>query len=59
MKWIEDYLTKWHNKAHSNDDLIKLVKANREIAELKEKNKQLELQLEIKQMTDFLQTGRI
>ena len=69
MKWliyhIERFLDKWHKKAHTDFNYIKLVEALELVDQLKlEKSvlgrqvKELTLQLEIKQMNDFLQTGR-
>jgi len=70
MKWLKDIiissLNSWHTEVHSNYDLMKVVEANKRIGELEKKNqeldrlnKSLKLQLEIKQMNDFLQTGRL
>jgi hypothetical protein len=66
MKWLTDIieikLNRWHMRVHSNFDFMKLIEANKRIDDLVkerdkfgEENKKLKLQLDIKQMNDFLE----
>jgi hypothetical protein len=66
MNWIRDIieakLNRWHTKIHSNCDFMKILEANKEIDKLRKQNyeldvevKKLKLQLEIKQMNNFLE----
>lgn len=64
--YIERFLDKWHKKAHTDFNYLKLVEALAEVDKLKRQKyeldaqvKSLTLQLEIKQMNDFLHTGRL
>ena len=64
--YIERRLDKWHTKAHHDFNYLKLVEALAEVDRLKRQKHELDeqvraltLQLEIKQMNDFLQTGRL
>jgi hypothetical protein len=66
IHYIERFLDKWHKKAHTDLNYLRLVEALAEIDKLKRQKyelgaqvKSLTLQLEIKQMNDFLQTGRL
>jgi len=62
--FIERFLDKWHRKAHTDLNYLRLVEALAEVDKLKKEKyeldsqvKSLTLQLEIKQMNDFLQIG--
>ena len=64
--YIERFLDKWHKKAHTDFNYLKLVEALAEIDKLKKQKyeldkqvKSLTLQLEIKALNDVLQIGRI
>jgi|GEM_PF-5111780 hypothetical protein len=70
MKWLNDIilhrLNKWHTYVHTHNDEMKIVDVNKKILSLSGENERLKkeveslkLQVEIKQMNDFLQIERI
>ena len=70
MKWLNDIiehrLNKWHTYVHTHNAEMQIVNANKRIIELSDENQRLKkeveslkLQVDIKKMNDFLQTGRI
>lgn len=66
LHWKIDNIPKWHLTTHAGTDYMKVAEANKMIDKLTRNNealgeeiKKLKLQLEIKAMNDFLQTGRL
>jgi len=66
MSWLKDIieakLNRWHTYVHTHYDSMKIVEANKRIVELSDQNlslkkevERLKLQLEIKQMNNFLE----